>query len=135
MSAYTKLNLTRDVEDMAPRFGYEEHVEARFARRPLGLEQSGVSYFKIAPGFRMPFGHLHTEQEEVYLVVSGGARMKVEDEIVELGPMDVIRVPRQVARGMEAGPDGAEIVAFGAPNTDNKDAEMLPEFWPQEAQA
>jgi mannose-6-phosphate isomerase-like protein (cupin superfamily) len=135
MSAYTKLNLKHDVEDMAPRFGYEEHVEARFARRPLGLEQSGVSYFKIAPGFRMPFGHRHAEQEEVYLVVSGGARMKVEDEILELGPMDVIRVPGEVARGMEAGPDGAEIVAFGAPNTENKDAEMLPEFWPQEAQA
>jgi mannose-6-phosphate isomerase-like protein (cupin superfamily) len=135
MSAYTKLNLKRDVEDMAPRFGYEEHVEARFARRPLGLEQSGVSYFKIAPGFRMPFGHLHTEQEEVYLVISGSARMKVEDEIVELDTMDVVRVPRQTARGMEAGPDGAEIVAFGAPNTDNKDAEMLPEFWPQDGQA
>jgi uncharacterized cupin superfamily protein len=120
---------------MAPRFGYEEHVEARFARRALGLEQSGVSYFKIAPGFRMPFGHRHAEQEEVYLVVSGGARMKVEDDIVELEPMDVVRIPGQVARAMEAGPDGAEIIAFGAPNTENKDAEMLPEFWPQEAQA
>jgi len=133
MPAYTKLNLRQDVEDMAPRFGYEEHVEARFARRPLELERSGVSYFKIAPGFRMPFGHRHSEQEELYLVVSGSARVKVEDEIVELDPFDVIRVPRDVPHGMEAGPDGAEIVAFGAPNTDNKDAEMLPEFWPQEA--
>jgi hypothetical protein len=33
---------------------------------------------------------------------------------------------------MEAGPDGAEILAFGAPNTDNKDAEMLQDFWPTE---
>ena len=33
---------------------------------------------------------------------------------------------------MEAGPDGAEIIAIGAPNTDNKDAEMLPDFWPKE---
>jgi quercetin dioxygenase-like cupin family protein len=135
MPSYTKLNLRQDVEDMAPRFGYAEHVEARFARRPLGLAKSGVSYFKIAPGFRMPFGHRHGEQEEVYLVLSGSARVKVEDEVLELRELDALRVPGEVARGMEAGPEGAEIIAFGAPNTDNKDAEMLPEFWPQEAQA
>jgi mannose-6-phosphate isomerase-like protein (cupin superfamily) len=132
MTSYTKLNLRQDVEDMAPRFGYQEHVEAHFARRALGLEQSGVSYFKIASGFRMPFGHRHGQQEEVYLVVSGSARMKVEDEIVELSALDALRVPGAVARGMEAGPDGAEIVAFGAPNTENKDTEMLPDFWPAE---
>lgn len=132
MANYTKLNLKHDVEDMAPKFGYAENVEARFARKPLGLEQSGVSYFKVAPGFRMPFGHRHLEQEEVYLVVSGSARFKLEDEIVELSPFDVVRVPGSTPRAMEAGPDGAEIVAFGAPNTDNKDAEMLSDFWPPE---
>jgi hypothetical protein len=31
---------------------------------------------------------------------------------------------------MEAGPDGAQILAFGAPNTENKDAEMVSDFWP-----
>jgi hypothetical protein len=31
---------------------------------------------------------------------------------------------------MEAGPDGAELIAFGAPNTDNRDIEMLEGFWP-----
>ena len=132
MAAYTKVNLKQDVEDMAPRFGYAENVEARFARKTLELEQSGVSYFKIAPGFRMPFGHRHGEQEEVYLVVSGSARMKVADDIVELSALDALRVPGSTPRGMEAGPDGAEIVAFGAPNTDNEDAEMLPDFWPPE---
>jgi len=132
MATYTKLNLRQDVDDMAPRFGYADHVEARFARRTLELEQSGISYFRIAPGYRMPFGHRHGEQEEVYLVVSGSARMKVGDDLVELGAFDVIRVPGPVPRGMEAGPDGAEVIAFGAPNTDNKDAEMIPDFWPKE---
>ncbi len=132
MPPYTKLNLKQDVEDMAPRFGYGDNVEARFARRPLELENAGVSYFKLAPGFRMPFGHRHGEQEEVYLVLAGSARMKVADDIVDLGALDVIRVPGSTPRGMEGGPDGAEIVAFGAPNTDNKDAEMLPDFWPPE---
>jgi quercetin dioxygenase-like cupin family protein len=129
MADHTLLNLRNDVEDMAPRFGYAPNVEARFARKALGLEKSGISYFRIGPGFRMPFGHRHTKQEEVYLVLSGAARVKLDDEVVELGPLDALRVPVSVARGMEAGPDGAEIVAFGAPDTDNRDVEMIPGFW------
>jgi mannose-6-phosphate isomerase-like protein (cupin superfamily) len=130
MADYTLLNLKSDVEDMAPRFGYAPNVEARFARKPLGLQKSGISYFKIAPDFRMPFGHRHSEQEEVYLVLSGSARVKLDDEIVELRPLDAVRVPVSTTRGFEAGPEGAEIMAFGAPDTDNKDLEMDPEFWP-----
>ena len=130
MSGYTKLNLRQDVEDMAPRFGYGEHVEARFARTTLELENSGMSYFRIEPGYRMPFGHRHGEQEEVYLVLSGSARFKVDEELVDLGPLEVLRVPGAIPRGMEAGSEGVELVVFGAPNTGNRDAEMLPEFWP-----
>lgn len=126
--AYTKVNL-RDVEDMAPRFGYAPDVEARYARRALELEKSGMSYFRIAPGFRLPFGHTHSEQEEVYLVLDGSARVKLGDDVVELGPMDAVRVPPGLPRGMEAGPDGVALVAFGAPNTENQDAEMLPGWW------
>jgi hypothetical protein len=43
--------------------------------------------------------------------------------------LDVLRVPGPTTRGMEAGPEGAEILAFGAPNTDNKDAELVSDFW------
>ena len=129
MADYTKLNLKRDVKDMAPQFGYAPDVEARFARTNLGLKNSGVSYFRIAPDFRMPFGHKHGEQEEVYLVLSGSVRVKAGDEIVELATFDAISLPGSTPRGIEAGPEGAEIVAFGAPNTDNKDAEMLMDFW------
>lgn len=128
MADYTIVNL-REVEDQAPRFGFAPHLESRFARKPLGLEKSGISYFRLAPGFRVPFGHRHGEQEEVYLVVAGSARMKLDDDVVELGPWDAVRVPGNVTRGMEGGPDGAEIVAFGAPNTENRDAEMEPGWW------
>jgi uncharacterized cupin superfamily protein len=129
MADYTRVNLTQDVEDMAPRFGYAPDMESRFARRALGLEKSGLSHFRLAPGFRVPFGHSHAEQEEVYVVLSGGVRMKLDDEIVELAQWDALRVPGEVTRAMEAGPDGAEVLAFGAPNTDNQDAEMLPGWW------
>lgn len=125
---YTVINL-KEVEDMAPKFGMSPNLESRFARKPLGLEQSGLSYFRIAPGFRIPFGHKHDTQEEVYLVVSGSANARLEDDVVELNAWDALRIAPGVARGLEGGPNGAEVVAFGAPDTDNKDVEMLQEWW------
>jgi quercetin dioxygenase-like cupin family protein len=130
LAGYTHINL-KDVEDMAPKFGMSPGIESRFARKALELEESGMGYYKLAPNYRLPFGHRHTEQEEIYLVVSGSARMKLDDEVVDLAQWDVVRVPGQIARGMEGGPDGAEIIAFGAPNTENKDAEMVQDFWPE----
>ncbi|HEV2999830.1 MAG TPA: cupin domain-containing protein [Solirubrobacteraceae bacterium] len=129
MSDYTRINLVDDVEDMAQRFGMAPNAEARFARSTLGLEQSGLSLLGLSPGYRLPFGHRHGEQEEVYVVLEGSARVKVEDEVVELRALDAIRVPGRLARGMEAGPDGARLLAFGAPNTENKDVELMPGWW------
>ena len=129
MGDYTRINFKGDVEDMAPKFGLSPGLESRFARKPLELDQSGVSYFRIAPGFRMPFGHTHGEQEEVYVIVSGSARIKLDDEIVELGQWDAVRVPAPTARGLEGGPDGCEVLVFSAPNTENRDTEMLPGWW------
>lgn len=129
MSAYTKLNLRRDVEDMAPRFDLSPGLESHFARVPLELEQSGVSFYRIAPGFRTPFGHRHAEQEEVYVIAGGSARIKLDDEILELGQWDAVRIAGSTMRALEGGPEGAEVIAFGAPNTENKDAEMVPGWW------
>jgi quercetin dioxygenase-like cupin family protein len=130
MAAYTRVNLKSDVQDMAPQFGMEG-IESRFARTNLELEKSGVSYFRLDAGYRAPFGHTHSEQEEVYVILSGSARVAVGDEVVELGELDAIRIAPETMHGMEAGPDGAEILAFGAPNTDNKDADMQPGWWPE----
>jgi quercetin dioxygenase-like cupin family protein len=130
MSEYTKVNL-REVEDLAPKFGYAPDMSARFATRDLGLEKSGISLQGLAPSTRAPFGHHETEQEELYVVVSGGGRMKLEDEVIELEVWDAIRVAPGVRRQSEAGPDGLELLAFGAPRTgepSNK-AEMLPGWW------
>jgi quercetin dioxygenase-like cupin family protein len=130
MAAYTRVNLKSDVQDMAPQFGMEG-IESRFARTNLELEKSGVSYFRLDAGYRAPFGHTHSEQEEVYVILSGSARVAVGDEVVELGELDAIRIAPETMHGMEAGPDGAEILAFGAPDTDNKDADMQPGWWPE----
>jgi uncharacterized cupin superfamily protein len=125
---YTVVNLKRDAEDMAPKFELAPGLESRFARVPLGLANSGASYFKIAPGFRIPFGHRHSEQEEVYVLVAGSARVKLDDEILELAPWDAVRIGKGTMRNMEAGPDGAEYLAFGA-GDDPQDAEMEQGWW------
>jgi quercetin dioxygenase-like cupin family protein len=130
MAGYTRVNLRSDVKNMAPEHGMEG-LESRFARTNLELENSGLSLFRLDGGFRMPFGHSHSEQEEIYVVLSGSARVAVGDEVVELGELDAIRIPPATIHGIEAGQDGAEILAFGAPNTENKDADMQPGWWPE----
>jgi mannose-6-phosphate isomerase-like protein (cupin superfamily) len=132
MADYTRVNLRADVEDMAPKHGMEG-IESRFARRNLELANSGLSYYRLDPGYRVPFGHTHGEQEEVYVVVSGSARIAVGDDVVDAGQWDAVRVAPGRPHGMEAGADGAEILAFGAPNTENKDADIKPGWWPEKA--
>ena len=129
MADYTKLNLKRDVEDMAPKFQLSPGLESHFARKPLGLQNSGVTLYKVAPDFRTPFGHRHSEQEEIYIIVGGSARLKLDDDIIDLEQWDAVRIPADTMRGLEGGPEGAEVIAFGAPNNDNKDAEMVPGWW------
>ena len=129
MTDYTKINLKDDVEDQAPNFGLAPHIEARMARVPLELEHSGISYQRLAPNFRLPFGHKHKRQEEVYVLVSGSARMKLGDEVVELKQWDAVRVPNDTMRSLEGGPDGAELIAIGAPNTGPGDADMEQGWW------
>jgi mannose-6-phosphate isomerase-like protein (cupin superfamily) len=128
MATHTVVNLM-EVEDQAPKFGYAPNLESRFARKALELENSGLSHYRVAPGYRVPFGHRHTEQEEIYLVVSGSGLVKLDDEILELAQWDAVRIPVGVMRSFGAGPDGAEILAFGAPNTDNADIEMEQGWW------
>jgi mannose-6-phosphate isomerase-like protein (cupin superfamily) len=124
---YTKQNL-KDVENQAPKFDMPEEMDARFARRAIEGETLGLTLMKLAPSFRIPFGHKHEGQEEVYVVVRGSARVKVDDEIVELGEWDAIRFDKDTMRNVEAGPEGVEYLAFGA-GKDPTDAEMAPGWW------
>lgn len=128
MAGYTVQNL-KEVEDQGPNFGLSPDLEARMARVPLELEEFGISYQRLAPDYRLPFGHTHSVQEEVYVLVSGSARVKLDDEVVELKPWDAVRVHRDTMRSFEAGPEGAEMIAVGAPNTGPGDANVEQGWW------
>ncbi|HEY3207455.1 MAG TPA: cupin domain-containing protein [Gaiellaceae bacterium] len=128
MAEYTVRNM-KEVEDQAPKFGHSPHLEARMARVPLELEEFGISYQRIAPGFRVPFAHTHKKQEEVYVVVSGSMLAKLGDDVVELKQWDAVRVPKETMRSFEGGPEGAEVIAVGAPNTGPGDAVVEENWW------
>ena len=126
MSDYTIKNL-REVEDIAIKHGFSESQEARFPRPELGAETTGLAYHVVRPGKRQAFAHRHHEAEEVNVVLSGTGRVRLDDEVVEIGPMDAIRVAPQVTRAFEAGPDGLELLVFG-PHHD-RDAETGQDIW------
>ena len=83
------------------------------ARTALGAEHTGVTHFRLRPGKRSPFTHRHREAEEIYVILSGSGRIKLDEELADVRPLDAIRVAPDVARAFEAGPDGLEFLAFG----------------------
>lgn len=126
-AGYTLVNL-EDVDDVAPRFGFGDQGEARFANRPLGAISTGLSHQRLRPGVRQAFGHRHQHAEEVFVVLAGGGRVKIDDEIRDVSPLDAIRIAPGSARAFEAGPDGLEFVVFGPHHTG--DAVLDTNFWP-----
>lgn len=123
---FTRKKLT-DVKDSAPEFGIGEVQEARFARRDLDAEETGVSHIRLKPGKRSPFGHKHEKAEEVYVVLAGAGRMKLDDEIIEIDVLDAIRVAPEVTRAFEAGDEGLEVLAVGAHH--DRDGEVIQAWW------
>ncbi len=103
-------------------------VDGRFSRKFLDSTELGVSRWRYEPG-RQTSGHRHGVQEEVYAVINGSGRIKLDDEIIEIKQWDVIRVAPQVARAFEAGPDGLEIIAAGGSKPEGGDGELVEGHW------
>jgi mannose-6-phosphate isomerase-like protein (cupin superfamily) len=124
---YTLKKLT-DVEDSGVKFGFGEIQEARFATKDLDAEDTGVSLYCVKAGMRQPFGHKHDAAEEVYVVIAGSGRVKLDDTVVHLGPLDAIRVAPSVTRSFEAGPDNdLELLVVGARH--EGDGELIQGWW------
>ncbi len=124
MSAFTTVNLM-EIENSASN----PEVDARFGRKHLDSAHLGVSHFKYAPGFRSETAHAHREQEEVYVVLAGSGRVKLDDEIVELRQWDTVRVAPQTVRAFEGGPEGLEVIAVGADRPEGGDGILASDFW------
>jgi len=128
MSDYTIRNLEQ-IENSAERFGLGSGLDARFASTELGCEKTGVSVQRLAPGFRIPFGHSHPEQEEVYVVVEGSGRVKLDESVHDVKQWDLVRIGPGVMRSVEAGLQGMQLIAVGAPGPLRGDAAMEQGWW------
>jgi mannose-6-phosphate isomerase-like protein (cupin superfamily) len=124
--AFTKVSLPT-VDDAAPGNGFADRWEARVARDALRAERTGIALFRLLPGRRSPFTHRHADAEEVYVVLSGHGRIKLDDELLDVGPLDAIRVAPATARAFEAGQEGLELLAFGPHHAG--DGELVEDPW------
>ena len=116
----------KNFEDIEPSGA--EGIDGRFSRKFLDSTELGVSRWRYEPGRQVP-GHRHEVQEEVYTIIRGSGRVKLDDEIIEIKQWDVIRVAPNVARGFEAGPDGLEIIAAGGSKPDGGDGVLVEDHW------
>lgn len=123
---HTQINLA-DVEDAAPAGGFAHRWEARVARGDLEAEQTGVTHFRLRPGKRSPFAHRHARAEEVYVILAGSGRVKLDDDITDVRRLDAIRIAPEVVRAFEAGPDGLEFLVVGPHH--ESDGEQVHDAW------
>ena len=125
MSDYTILNLEA-VEDAAAKHGMAG-TSVRFPRTAVGAERTGFAHQRLAPNTRQSFGHRHSDAEEVYFVISGAGSVKLDDDVRDLRTHDILRVAPRVMRCFEAGPEGLEMLAFGAHH--EGDGELVHGYW------
>jgi gentisate 1,2-dioxygenase len=107
---FTRRNLREDLDDLGSNFDGDPGLEFRAPTKALGLERSGLTYQRVPAGVRFPYGRTPKTQEEIYVVMRGGGRMAVDDEMIELREWDAVRVPPGSWRGYEAGPEGLELM-------------------------
>lgn len=116
-----------EMEDLAAKRRPDGPQQVRLAGGDLELSQCGMAHHRLKPDRRQLFGHKHDRAEEVYVVIAGSGRVKLDDEIREIGHLDAVRVGPEVTRSFEAGPDGLEFLAFGASYPG--DGEIVRDWW------
>jgi quercetin dioxygenase-like cupin family protein len=108
--------------------------EMRGITYPIGAEQVALTYRRMPQntGSKGSYGHRHKEQEELVFVISGKLQFKLDDDVVELGRGDAVRIPPQVVRGIwNDEQEDAEIVIVSKRIDDPVgDTEKVEEFWP-----
>ena len=125
MPDYTIKNL-RESKDSAEEAGLSDAIEARFAHEDLDSEKSGISYQVVKAGQRQPFAHRHSEMEEIYVVISGSGKVKLDDQVEDVGALDAVRIAPSVIRAFEGGDQDLVLLVF-SPRAKG-DAEIVQDF-------
>ena len=103
--------------DIAPYSGPHalEGIRFRPAAAALGVSAWGMNVLEIDSGSELYPEHDHTEdgQEEVYVILTGQARLRVGNDERVLNSGDLTRVGPGVKRKLLAGPNGVTLLAIG----------------------
>ena len=95
------------IDELGDGYGF------RKVRQALGVEAFGVNVI-VMPGGYTGFHHYHDEQDELYFVHAGTAKVEVEGEERLLGPGGMVHVssttPRRVSNG---GADDLVVLVVG----------------------
>ena len=130
MSNYTVIS-REDADDVLGDYP----GEMRMLTGPLGSEQVAISWRRMPAGSggRGSYGHFHKTQEEILYVISGRLQAKLDDDVIELGPGQVVRIAPQCVRSVHNdGPEDVEIVLVSVRLDDVRgDVDMVPDFWPE----
>jgi quercetin dioxygenase-like cupin family protein len=66
---------------------------------PLGCEHHVFSISRYRPGDSIEH-HRHEIAEEIYVLMSGAGRIRIDDEVVDAKPLDAFRVPPEALRSV-----------------------------------
>jgi mannose-6-phosphate isomerase-like protein (cupin superfamily) len=91
------------IDDLGERYGF------RKVRRALGVTAFGVNAIVMPPDF-VGFHHFHDDQDELYFVHSGSARVEVDDEVRTLGPGGLAHVESKTPRRVSNASDTEDLV-------------------------
>ncbi len=89
----------------------------KLVRHGLGVEALGIQVIDMPPNAdRYPeHDHTHDGQEEIYTVLEGAATLQADGEQHTLEPGTFARVGPGQKRKIVTGPEGARLLAVGAP--------------------
>ena len=99
MSGYSFTTL----EELGDDYGF------RKVRRALGVTAFGVNALILPPGFS-GFHHWHDNQDELYFVHRGRARVEIGDEVHELGEGGLLHVESTTRRTVSNASDSEDLV-------------------------
>jgi uncharacterized cupin superfamily protein len=122
--AYRKLSASKAFWRPSNQMG----IENTDLGRQLEARQLGARLWRLKPG-QASTRHRHIDQEELYLVLEGSGRIRVDDDLLTLEPLDSVLVEPDSARQVfnDTAADQLWFVV-GAPLEVANTLEMTPEM-------
>lgn len=95
--------------------------------RQLEATTLGARYWRLRPGQASTL-HRHTETAELYVVLEGTGRMRIDDDVVTLSPHSVVHVEPEHVRQVFNDTDAEQLwLIVGAPTEPANTLEMTPQ--------